>query len=344
MSALNSLVSCGTKLWLDSIDPQLLQQNLAAGATGATSNPIIVAELLKSGRFDSQLRRYLSQGLSPEETTWAITDWLVTEAEKQLVPVFAQSKGNDGYVSFEVDPLLEDHECRLTIDEKAREYVRLGQKWGKGHPNRLIKVPATTGGIGALEDLVASGINVNVTLIFTLRQYEAARDAVTRGMQRRGSLQDCKTVYSIFISRLDVYTETHETNLSAAAQGLVGIVNAQQVWQANQKYWHHHPTPLQQEIIFASTGVKKSGEKPWKYVAALAGSDIQTNPPETNAAVAQSGLTFHRTIDCLPSPAIVDEIMHRVDWARLEETLMTEGLAKFAQPHKQLLQLVASKR
>ena len=122
-------------------------------------------------------------------------------------------------MSFELDPLLEDPSCTLSVDEKAARYVELGKKWSAGHRNRMIKVPATPAGLAALEALCAAGVTLNVTLIFSMRQYEAARDAIWRGAQRRASLDHFKSVYSIFISRVDVYTEKHVPELSPAAQG-----------------------------------------------------------------------------------------------------------------------------
>ena len=109
-----------------------------------------------------------------------------------------------------------------------------------------------------------------------------------------------KSVYSIFVSRLDVYTEKHVPDLSPAAQGQVGIVNAKHIWQLNQQFWADKELALNQEMIFASTGTKKPADPPWKYVEAFAGSDIETNPPPTNAAVQASGRTFARQTDQLP--------------------------------------------
>ena len=108
-----------------------------------------------------------------------------------------------------------------------------------------------------------AGITLNVTLIFSPRQYEAARNAVWRGAQRRVSRERFKSVYSIFVSRVDIYTEKQVPSLSPAAQGQVGIVNAKHIWAANQKFWQPRGLPLQQEMIFASTGVKKAGDAPW---------------------------------------------------------------------------------
>jgi transaldolase len=177
-----------------------------------------------------------------------------------------------------------------------------------------------------------------------MSQYEEARDAIWRGAQRRSSLDRFKSVYSIFISRVDVYTEKHVPQLSPAAQGQVGIVGVKRIWHANREFWSQRPTRLHQEIIFASTGTKKPEDPPWKYVAALSGSDIQTNPPATNDAIESSNLTFHRTIDELPPPAVLAEIDAKVDVQKLEDTLMREGVAKFADPQKTLLKLIAEKR
>lgn len=343
-SPLESLVACGTKVWLDSIDPELVRSNRQWGATGATSNPIIVAGLIQTGRFDGALRRYLAEGHDNEWIAWQLTDELVRGAQEQFAEVWQATAGNDGYVSFELDPLLEDPANGLTDDQRAERYIEEGQRWATGHQNRMIKVPATPAGLASLEGLAASGVTLNVTLLFTERQYREAREAVWRGAQRRSNLAGFKSVYSIFVSRLDVYTAQHVPQLSPAAQGLVGIVNAKRIWALNQEFWRERPTPLQQEIIFASTGTKKASDPAWKYVEAFAGSDIETNPPETNAAVQASGMTFSRHIDELPSRDVLAEIDRQVDLQHLEETLMREGVKKFADPQKTLLALIETKR
>src|SRR5437588_6369580 len=132
VTALQSLVATGTKLWLDSIDPQEVVANREWGATGATSNPIIVADLIKTGRFDDLLSRLMSQGLNDEGIAWALTDHLVTEAQKVFRPVWDRTRGDDGYVSFELDPLLEDPSCTLSAEQKRARYVELGKKWSAG--------------------------------------------------------------------------------------------------------------------------------------------------------------------------------------------------------------------
>jgi transaldolase len=343
-SPLQSLIACGTHLWLDSIDPDLVARDRAVGATGATSNPIIIADLIKTGRFDNDLSKLLGQGLSDENVAWQLTDDLVRRAQKVFEPVAKDTKGDDGYVSFELDPLLEDPKAAMPETERTRRYIELAKKWSAGHINRMIKTPATPAGLAALEEIAAAGVTINVTLIFTPRQYVAARDAIWRGAQRRSNPQTLKSVYSIFVSRIDVYTEKHVPQLSAKAQGMVGIVNAKRIWAMNQKFWADKKLPLAQQMIFASTGTKKPEDPPTKYVEAFAGSDIETNPPQTNEATQKSGKTFTRQIDKLPPQEVLDEIERNVDWSKLEDTLMAEGIKKFADPQHALLALIAAKR
>jgi transaldolase len=344
ITPLQSLVATGTKLWLDSVDPQEIRVNRELGATGATSNPIIVADIIKTGKFDDLIGQLLGQGLDDETIAWQLTDHLVRQAQEVFRPVSEKTKGNDGWVSFELDPLLEDPACTLSVEQKAARYIELGKKWAAGHSNRMIKTPATPGGLAAIEELCAAGVTVNVTLVFSERQYVLARDAMWRGARRRKSLESFKSVYSIFVSRLDVYTEQHVPELAPTAQGQVGIVNAKHLWRLNQQFWADKNLPLKQEIIFASTGVKKKEDPVWKYVAAFAGSDIETNPPATNHAVQASGRTFTREVDKMPPAEVLAEIDRKVDMRKLEETLMDEGLKKFADPQKALLKLIAGKR
>jgi len=344
-SPLATIIQAGTKLWLDSVDPDLVTSSRQLGATGATSNPIIISNLIKSGQYDEELTRLLSeQGLSDHDAAWALTDRIVSAAQQEFLPVWQATAGDDGYVSFEVDPLLEDPDNRLSHAERVEQYLALGTRWSEGHDNRMIKVPATAAGLEAVEELAARGVPLNVTLIFTIRQYKAARDAIWRGAQRLDSLDKFKSVYSIFVSRVDAYTASEIPQLSPAAQGQVGLLNAKLLWKDNQQFWAERPTPLKQEIVFASTGTKNPDDPAWKYIAALVGSDIQTNPPSINEAVEASGQTFTHTLDELPSKAVIEEIEAAVDMQQLEDRLMTEGIKKFADPQRALLALIAEKR
>ncbi len=341
---LESLIATGTKLWLDSIDPELVAANRKLGVTGATSNPVIVAGLLETGRFDDGIQNLLQAGHTDSEIAWQMTDKLVRDAQNVFHSVWQETGGNDGYVSFELDPLLEDPDLDLPHDHRVKQYMELGQQWSAGHDNRMIKVPATPAGIDALEDLAAAGVTLNVTLVFSLRQYEAAREAIWRGARQRGDLETFKSVYSIFVSRVDVYTQEHATELSTESQGMVGILNAKRIWRANREFWESHPTPLQQEIIFASTGTKDPDCEPWKYVEAFAGSDIQTNPPGTNDATQDSKLTFTSQIERMPPENVQNEIDAKINFEKLEEVLMDEGIQKFAAPQQSLLALIKEKR
>ncbi|MFT7638814.1 MAG: transaldolase, partial [Pirellulaceae bacterium] len=331
-AAIQSLLATSTKLWVDSVDPDLVAENFQWGATGATSNPVIIADLLKTGRFDSWILELIRAGQSDDVIAWEIADRLVRQAQEVFQPVWERTNGNDGYVSFELDPLLEDTQINLPHDERVKKYIALGEKWSAGHTNRLIKVPATAAGIESLEELAARGINLNVTLLFTPRQYQASRDAVWRGVQRFGDSSRYKSVYSIFVSRVDVFTETHAPQLSESAQGHVGLINAKQIWADNQQFWADKGMALEQEMVFASTGTKKPSDPVSKYIGALAGSDIQTNPPTTNTAVAEEGATFDRQIDVLPGAEVLAEIAEQVDFVKMESVLMKEGTYKFAQP------------
>jgi len=261
-----------------------------------------------------------------------------------FLPVWKESRGNDGYVSFELDPLIEDPDLNIPLGERTKRYLELGQKWSAGHSNRMIKIPNTPAGREALERLVAAGVTVNVTLTFTEAQYVAARDAVWRGARHRRSLDGFKSVYSIFVSRVDVFTQKYLPRLSPQAQGQVGIVNAKRIWQLNQEFWKDKKLPLQQEIIFASTGTKKPEDPPWKYVEAFAGADIETNPPETNSKVQDSGRMISRHVNQLPPADVLADIDSAVNVQEMEDILMEEGIQKFAEPQKALLALIAEKR
>ena len=344
--SLQSLIASGTKVWLDSIDPKLVESNRKLGASGATSNPIIIADIIKAGAFDDRISALLGQGQSDEQIAWNLTDELVKNAQKTFLPVWEQTRGDNGYVSFELDPLLEDTAPGTPPHaERVRRYVELGKKWSTGQQNRMIKVPATEAGLAALEELAAAGVTINVTLIFSRRQYEIARDNIWGGAQRRkNGLDGFKSVYSIFVSRVDVYTEKYVPELSPAAQGQVGIVNVKKLWRLNQEFWKDKNLRLRQEIIFASTGTKKKTDPPDKYVEALAGSDIQTNPPATNETVEKLNKQYTRQVDKMPPRSVVEEIEQKVDEAKMEQKLMEEGTAKFADPHKALLKLIKEKR
>jgi transaldolase len=343
--SLKSLIETGTKVWLDGVEPDQIRSNRALGITGATSNPTIISKIIEKGHFDQRIIRLIGRGMDDESIAWTLDDELVQSAQTVFHPVWEQTHGDDGYVSFELDPLIEDPDRSLSHAQRVEKYVELGKKWSAGHRNRMIKVPATAAGLDALEELAAAGVTINVTLMFTERQYRVARDAIWRGAQRRANgLHDFKSVYSIFISRIDVYAEKHLPELSASACGRLGIATAKEVWRLNQAFWKDKPLRLRQEIVFASTGVKNPADPPDKYVEALTGSDIQTNPPATNDAVQRLNKQYSRKIDQMLPPDVLNEIAAKVDMATLERVLMEEGTKKFSDPQKDLIKLIADKR
>jgi transaldolase len=342
---LASLIAAGTKVWLDGVEPDDIQKSYARGITGATSNPTIVSKIIGRGHFDERISQLIAEQLSDDQIAWALNDELVDSAQQVFLPVWEWTGGNDGYVSFELDPLIEVEATGLIHAERVKRYIELGKKWSAGHNNRMIKVPATPAGIAALESLAAAGVTINVTLVFTARQYRLAREAIWRGaLQHKSGLQDFKSVYSIFVSRVDVYAEEHVTDLSPYAQGMVGIVNAKRIWRENQEFWKDKGLRLEQGIVFASTGVKKQGVPPDKYVEAFAGGDIQTNPPATIEAVERLPKSYTRQIDLLPPPTIVNEIDKKVDMVTLENELLKEGIKKFAEPQIELVTHIAQQR
>ena len=222
--SIQSLIDTGTKLYLDSVEPSLVDLNLSWGAVGATSNPAIISSIVKAGGLDAKIESLLSAGHDDEAVAWELTDALVSDAERKFQPIHSQTSGNAGWVSFELDPLLEDPTLGLSDVERTAKYIELGKRWADGHPNRMIKVPATEAGLAALAELAAAGVTLNVTLIFVEDQYTRARDAIWRGAQKRSDLASFKSVYSIFISRIDVYTSQEVSDLSDDAQGMTCLL------------------------------------------------------------------------------------------------------------------------
>ena len=198
----------------------------------------------------------------------------------------------------------------------------------------MIKVPATPAGLDALEELCAAGVTLNVTLIFTMRQYEAARDAMWRGAQQRKSLDAFKSVYSIFVSRVDVYTEKHVPELSPAAQGQVGIVNAKRIWQANQKFWAEAAHAARSRRSSSPAPAPRSprtrlGNTSRHWPAATS----KRIPPPPTKPSQKSGRTFHRapSTRCRPQ-AVLDEIDAKVDVAASAEAADERGRLEIRRP------------
>ena len=235
MTPLQSLVACGTKLWLDSVDPDEIARNRALGATGATSNPIIISDLIQTGRFDADLQAFVKQGLDDEAIAWAMTDKLVKSAQDVFRPVSQETKGNDGFVSFECSPLLA-HKTQETIEEAQRLFDWVDRK------NVMIKIPGTHEGIPAIEESIYRGININITLLFSLASYRDTINAYIRGLERRAAegkpVTGIASVASFFVSRIDTAVDKRieekisgsnseeEKSRLRSVEGKIAIANA----------------------------------------------------------------------------------------------------------------------
>ena len=285
MTPLESLVACGTKLWLDSVDPAEVETNRRHGArpgrpptrsSSPTSSRPAASTTTCSGSS--------AKGRGRRRPRLAADRPAGPQGPGQCsCRSGRRPKGDDGYVSFELDPLLEDPTRNIAGRRADRDVHRAGQEveagpqephdQGAGHARRARRRWRNWRRRRHAQrhaDLLASG---------STRSPATPSGAAPSGGRRSTRF---KSVYSIFVSRLDVYTEKHVPRLSPAAQGLVGIVNAKRIWRLNQEFWADKKLPLKQEMIFASTGTKKPEDPPWKYVEAFAGSDIETNPPATN--------------------------------------------------------------
>jgi transaldolase len=205
---LQRLQAAGVSIWLDTLSRELLETGEFAGlvrdyvVTGATSNPTIFARAITgSARYDSQLRRLVDAGWHDlRELFFALALNDVRAAANELLAVFEESGGRDGFVSFECTPDLAD-DTDATIVQARELWQRLDK------PNVMIKVPGTQAGLGAIEELTRRGINVNVTLLFAIERYEQVIDAYLRGLSARAAdgqpLEHVASVASFFVSRID---------------------------------------------------------------------------------------------------------------------------------------------
>jgi transaldolase len=158
--SLASLIATGTEVWLDGVESDEIRRSRACGATGATSNPTIVAKIVGQGHSEGRIGELIRLGLTDDQIAWELDDELVRSAQNVFHPVWERANENDGYVSFEPDPFIEDQAAGMVQSERVRRYLSLGEKWAAGHRNRMIKVPASAAGLEAL----AAGVTLNVTL------------------------------------------------------------------------------------------------------------------------------------------------------------------------------------
>jgi transaldolase len=228
------LREAGVSIWLDTLSRALLEtgefERLIGdlGVSGATSNPTIFAKAITgSDRYDDQLRALVQTGITdPQELFFSIGLDDVRSAADLLRATYDGSGGTDGFVSFECTPDLAD-ETEATIEQALELWARLER------PNVMIKVPATAAGVPAIEELTASGVNVNVTLLFSVERYEQVIEAYLSGLERRAKsgkpLEGIASVASFFVSRVDTKASGH-LPLASPLRGRIAIANAHRAY------------------------------------------------------------------------------------------------------------------
>jgi transaldolase len=351
------ITALGTSIWLDQIRRSLVQggelRKLVAEdcLRGMTSNPAIFEKaILGSDEYDDQIAQLVSQGADARSIYQAIAIQDVQDAADVLRSVYDETSGYDGYVSLEVDPDLAFDTGR-TITQ-AREY------WGRvNRPNLMIKIPGTDEGLPAITEAIYEGINVNVTLLFKVQQYEKVVDAFIAGMERRkaeGKSLDIHSVASFFVSRVDTEVDKRLEALGAPEElyGKAGIANARAAYQSFLKVFHgarfaalrEGGAPVQRPL-WASTGVKNPKYPDTMYVDELVGPEtVNTMPQATlDAARDHSSATEPRvTID--PTPDLEALAAAGIDMDDVTNKLLKDGVDAFVTPMEKLLDGIESKR
>ncbi|HMX44039.1 MAG TPA: transaldolase, partial [Elusimicrobiota bacterium] len=340
-----------------------LKSLIAQGVRGLTSNPSIFEKAIATGaEYDEPLRRLLAQKMSVEDIVERLVVEDIRDAADLFRPLYDRTSGEDGYVSIEVSPLL----ARNT-DATLAEARRLW-KW-VDRPNVMIKIPATREGIPAIQRCLTDGININVTLIFSLERYDEVAQAYRAALETRaqqGLGVGVASVASFFISRIDtsvdkLVQEKIQTSPSAKEKdallellGKVAIANAKAAYRLFQKRFSDEKFAAlrtlgarPQRPLWASTGTKNPHYSDVLYVDQLIGaSTVNTLPPATLAAFLDHG----QVADTLESDA--DEALKtlerlkaaKIDLRRVTETLEAEGVRLFAESYEKLIASLRAKK
>ena len=354
---LTRLRDFGVSIWLDTLSRQLVASGDFArlirdySVTGATSNPTIFAKAITGSRlYDDQLRDLSAGGeRDTQELFFALALDDVRDAARELRPVYDQSGGRDGFISFECTPDLAD-DTEATIAQATKLWQRLDQ------PNVMIKVPGTPAGLPAIEELTRRGINVNVTLLFAIERYEEVIDAYLRGLTARARagepLEGIASVASFFLSRIDTKVDAQLPDESPL-RGRVALASAR---VAYQRYLAKFAGPEWEQLLdlgakpqlplWASTGTKDPAYSDVLYVAELIGPDvINTMPEQTLHAFADHG-EVRRTVDADPAAAaetLVDAAAAGIDLRSITAELEREGVQSFCDSYHQLLDCIDRK-
>jgi len=355
------LSEAGVSIWLDDLSRERINsgglQKLIAerNVVGVTTNPTIFASALAKGEaYDDQVALLAKTGVSVTDAVFEITTDDVTRACDIFRGIYDDTKGFDGRVSIEVEPGLA-HDAQGTIDQA----IKLAAKVGR--PNALIKIPATVEGLEAITAVIAQGISVNVTLIFSLERYRAVINAYLTGLEQAKAagidISEIHSVASFFVSRVDTEIDKRldavGTDEAAALKGKAGVANAQLAYEVyTQAFDTERAKGLlaaganKQRPLWASTGVKDPAVLDTTYVVELVAQDVvNTMPEKTLEATFDHGEVRGDTISS--SYASANEVMDAiaaqgVSYDEVTELLEKEGVEKFIVSWNELLDTVTA--
>ena len=366
---IKKLREIGQSFWLDNLSRHLIDSGELKrlidedGVTGITSNPTIFQKAISGSRdYDASIKALLEKGVRDEKElflTLAFED--ISRAADMLWPVYRKSGGLDGFVSIEVSPDLA-YDTQKTIAEARRLFSTLGKK------NILVKVPATKQGLPAIEQLTAEGVNVNVTLLFSVSRYEQIAEAYIRGLEKRFRLREpideIVSVASFFVSRVDTLTDKLlEARLSSVTSeserkkirnllGRAAVANAKIAYKEYKRiFWGERFLALTrahvQRILWGSTGTKNPTYSDVKYVEELMGPDsINTMPEATLKAFKDHGHAQIMIQDNLEEAerlfSELKEVGVNID--QVTEQLEAEGVKLFSDSFYLLLKEIGQKR
>jgi transaldolase len=361
-SNLHKLTAKGVSVWIDYLSRELLRTGELErmmredAVVGVTSNPTIFQKAISSGdAYDEQLREILDEGeTDAKEIFLRLTQRDVTEACDLLRKVWDEGQGQDGYVSWEVDPTLA-YEREETYEEAQRLHS-LAER-----PNLFVKIPGTKPGLGAIEDMIAAGKNINVTLIFSLQRYKEVVEGYTRGLERLVAAgkdpSKVVSVASFFVSRVDTEADKRldaiGTEEALALRGKLAVANAKLAYQHyleafSGERWEFLASKgaTKQRCLWASTSTKNPEYRDVLYVEELIGPDVvNTMPQETIEAFQDHGRiaeTLTKGLD--EARKLFDDLAKvGVDYDDVVLTLEREGVEKFAASFEELLDGVRAK-
>jgi transaldolase len=359
-SRLHKLAERGQSVWIDILSRGLvhsgeLQRLIDEDAvTGLTSNPTIFQKAIASGSdYDGQLKELLERTDDPREIFFELAIKDVQDACDVLRPVWDGAGGQDGFVSLEVDPGLA-YDTDDTFEQAMELHERVRRQ------NLFVKIPATMPGLPAIEDCIARGKSINVTLIFSLVRYRAVVEAYLRGLERLvaggGDPGSVSSVASFFVSRVDTETDRRLEELAdEELRGKLGIANAKLAYRHFQEAFSGERWEFlagkgasKQRPLWASTSTKNPAYPDTMYVDELIGPfTVNTMPPETIEAFRDHGEVRGDTVlEGWPeAERLLDELREAgVDYDDVVETLEAEGVQKFADSFDELLDGIRAKR